>query len=522
MTGGRSPNILLIVCDQLRADHTGFGGSPFIATPHLDRLAAGGRVFGRAYVANPICMPNRASILTGRAPTAHGLVTNHGALAWTTNTFVRSLRSAGYRTALVGKADIQNGLRRLFEPQAEGAAPVGDPHPPGWDRWEDVDRFLDPDGPEPDDFYGFEHLALTIGHGDMVGGHHLRWALDRGASLDDLAWGPRHALEVSEHWWQVYKPKLPEELHSTTFVTESTLGYIESFGRSGQPWLIQCSYPDPHHPFTPPGRWFGRHDPRDAPMPESFDSDLGGAASHYVRFRKLDHSQNMVQMFGPSEDEYRHAAAAEAGAIEFIDDGVGRLVAALARTGQADDTVVVFTSDHGEAFGDHGLMLKGMMHWDGCTRVPLVVSGSAVDRPGRTPAMASTLDLAPTLLDLAGADGYDGIQGVSLRPVIEDPSVRVREQVYVEEDFPQARAFPFPVPHKARTLVTDDARITRYVGTNETELYDLAEDPLELDNRWGREGAGARRSDMVDRLLDAIVEHGEPPRVGALAREQDR
>lgn len=520
MSDERRPNILLIICDQLRADHTGFGGSSLIVTPHLDGLAARGRVFDRAHVANPICMPNRASILTGRVPTAHGVVANSGSLNWTTNTFVRSLRTAGYQTALVGKADFQNGLRKLFEPQPEGPAALGDPYPAGWDRWEDPGRFVADDFADPADFYGFQHLALTIGHGDLIGGHHLRWALDRGASLEGLqAWGPHHALEVSDHWWQVYKPKLSEELYSTTFVTQTTIEYIESHGGEQAPWFIECSYPDPHHPFTPPGRWFTRHEPGEVQIPTTFADDISQAASHYEGFRHLNHSQSMVQMFGPSDDEYRAAAAAEAGAIEFIDHSVGQILGALERTGQADNTIIVFTSDHGDVFGDHGLMLKGMMHWEGCTRVPLVIAGPGVGIPGRTSALASTLDLAPTLIDLAGASGFDGLQGLTLRPVLDDPTACVRDHVYLEEDFPQAARFQFPVPHKARTLITEDARITRYTGTGEGEIFQLGEDPFEQRNRWRDPATRAHRRELMERLVDAITEHAEPPRAGALTAE---
>ena len=184
------PNVQLVVCDELRADHVGFGGSALVETPNLDRLAARGRVFERAHVANPICMPNRASMLTGRAPSAHGLADNSGALAWSTNTFVRSLRAAGYRTAHVGKADQQNGLRRaLGDTEVTTPAPLGDPYEPGWDTWEDPQRYVDGTPEGPDDFYGYAHLALTIGHADMVAGHHLRWALEQGADADDLRHG---------------------------------------------------------------------------------------------------------------------------------------------------------------------------------------------------------------------------------------------------------------------------------------------------------------------------------------------
>lgn len=510
------PNILLIVCDQLRADHTGFGGSALVQTPHLDRLAEAGRVFSRAHVANPICMPNRASMLTGRVPSAHGVVANTGALPWTTHTFVRRLRQSGYHTALVGKADLQNGLRRLFEAQPTDMAPLGDPYAPGWDRVEDLERFVTEPFEDPADYYGFAELGLTLGHGDMVGGHHQRWVLAQGYPQDELTlWGPANALEVSDSWWQVYKTRLPQELSTTSYVTETTIDVIDRAAGRSDPWFVQCSFPDPHHPFAASGEWFHRHEPADVALPATFDHDLSSAPAHLRGFRSLAHSELLVQMFGCTADELRAAAAAEAGSIEAIDHGIGRILGALERTGRADDTVVVFTSDHGDMFGDHGLMLKGMMHFEGCTRVPLVVAGPGVTSGGQTPALASSLDLAPTLLDLAGIDGYEGIQGQSLAPVLIDPGARVRDHIYIEEDFPQAAFFPFPVPSQARTLITETARLTRYSSPSDGELYDLGDDPLELDNRW--ESDASRRRDLGEALLDAVVAHSVPPRLGDLA-----
>lgn len=508
------PNILLIMCDQLRWDHTGFGGSAYIRTPQLDALAAAGVVFPRAYVANPICMPNRASLLTGRAPSAHGVTANADALPLTTNTLARQLRSAGYRTTLVGKADLQNGLRRGFDPAPTRAPAVGDPYPTGWDGVEDPERYLHAPVPDPADFYGFEHIALTLGHADMVGGHHLRWALAKGATLEDLArGGPHHALRVDPHWWQVYQPRLSEELYSTTFVTEATIAAVEALSAQEAPWFIHCSFPDPHHPFTAPGRWHDRHRSDDMPLPASFTDHGVDPPSHLTGFRTLRPSAMPVQMFGPTPEEFRAAAAAEAGAIEFIDHGIGRIVAALNASGAARDTLIVFTSDHGDMFGDHGLMLKGMMHYSGCVRVPLFVSGRDVSAATAT-TLASTLDITPTLLDLAGVEPYDGIHGVSLVPALREPIHSLRSSVYIEEELPQADRFPFAVPTTARTLITDRYRVTRYPGCPLGEIYDLISDPAESVNRWADPDYGPLRGELLELLLDATVAHSTPPRLG--------
>lgn len=513
------PNILLVVCDQLRADHLGVGGSVYIRTPHIDSLARSGTEFTNAHVANPICMPNRASLLTGRMPSSHGVVANAGALFWTVNTLPRTMRQAGYRTALVGKGDFQNGIRRAFDSPPTSSAAVGDPFTPGWDHFEDPDQYLGESTPDPRDFYGFERIALTLGHADAVGGHHLRWALAQGASPEELTRvGPQHARHINEHWWQIYQPSLPAELYSTSFVTETTIATINDFGTGEAPWFLECSFPDPHHPFAAPGDWHFRHHARDMALPATFDDHGIDAPSHLKGFRSL--GPGLVRMFGPTPEQWRAAAAAEAGAIEFIDHSIGRILQALRDSGQADNTIVVFTADHGDMFGDHGLMLKGMMHYRGCTRVPLIFNGPNIGCQ-RTAALASTIDIAPTILHLANVRPYQGIQGANLVRSSTGDVTHDRTCVYIEEDFPQAGLFAFPVPSQARTLITDRYRFTHYTGSGHGEIYDLANDPTESINRFHDPAYGALRRELSDQLIDEIAVHSTPAALGPLATQPD-
>ena len=144
----KQPNILVIVTDQQRADHAGFMGNGVVRTPNLDALAARGMVFDNAWVSNPVCMPNRSTIMTGRMPTAHGVVFNDRSLDWHANTFVRSLKKSGYATTLIGKSHLQHGMSRNSVVSFRGDA-AGTPYfEPGWDRFEDFERFA---GGVPDD-----------------------------------------------------------------------------------------------------------------------------------------------------------------------------------------------------------------------------------------------------------------------------------------------------------------------------------------------------------------------------------
>ena len=514
----RRPNLLLIITDQQRADHVGFGGNEILRTPNLDALAARGTRFDRCYVANPICMPNRCSILTGRVPTAHGVIFNDRSLAWTANTFVRVLRNAGYQTGLIGKSHIQHGLSARDAPALDQEPALGDPYSPGWDTWEHPERYERGPVEVPDNFYGFGHVEFAIGHGDVVGGHHLRWALEQGGDLDALGgdWGQeRPARTRYEDWWQVYQPTVPESLYSTTFVTEQSVAWIEKAAGASEPWFLQCSYPDPHHPFTPPGEWWNAYDPEQMPVSETFDDPLEAAPRHLRAIRALEPGRNPVQMFGPTRDQVRHARAAEYGMLEMVDQGIGRVLAALERSGAANDTIVIFTSDHGDMFGDHGLMLKGWMHYQGCLRVPLVIA-----RPGQpsaeTRSLVSSLDLAQTVLDLCDLGPYAGMQGTSLRPVLEDPAASVRDHVYIEDDFPNHARMPL-LPARTRTLLTDEGRISRY-STGELELFDLENDPQELSNLAQLASGRDRRIHLGERLADALLHYSDISRPGPLGK----
>ncbi|MEM7275503.1 MAG: sulfatase-like hydrolase/transferase, partial [Actinomycetota bacterium] len=444
--------------------------------------------------------PNRSSNLTGRLPSAHGVVFNDRSLDPGTTTFVGRLAAAGYRTDHIGKAHLQIHGRALFPtPEEASVGHLG--WPPGWDTLEDAARYVEDDPGPVREFYGFDRAEFCLGHGPNVGGHHLRWALTRGFDPSTAGGGPNGpAATRSPHWWQVLQPVYDEGFHSTEFVTARTVELIEQGAGGDQPWFLFASYPDPHHPFAPPGPWYDRHDPADMVVPASFDDPVDDLP-RFLREMAISPGARGPMRIG--EAALRAAMAAQYGAIECIDAGVGRMLGALEASGQADDTIVVFTADHGDMFGDHGFMLKGGLVFEGTTRVPLLIA-----RPGgagtRTSSLASSLDLGPTMLDLLGIDGFDGIQGVSLVPLLDRPAAEVRDHVLIEEDVPSYGIWANPVPEHSRTIVTADARLTRY-STGEGELYDLVADRGERRNLFGHGDGRVLRTDLTEQLAEAMI-----------------
>lgn len=509
----RRPNFLVIMTDQHRPDHTGFGGNEILRTPNLDRIAARGMRFDRALVANPICMPNRSSIATGRLPSVHGTRTNGISLDWGAYTFMRSLKERGWRTAHFGKCHLQNMgiMRQARDILLRKAAPGDATHtawPEGWDEWEDQDRHKREKVELPSDYYGFEEVDLVVEHSDFCSGHYYQWLLEQ--SVDPTKLQNRvNALPFAANSRQVWKTRVPSELYSTSYITQRTVEFLERSARAPEsPWLAFCSYPDPHHPFTPPGKYFEMYEPEKIPLPETFGDSHADSVPHLRRMLATRGEQrNMITPFAATAEQYRQMAAAEYGMIAMIDDGVGAVLQALERSGQADRTFVIFTSDHGDMFGDHGLMLKGGMHYEGCIRVPLAIAGPGID-PGVTRSLASSLDLAQTVLELAGIPAFHGMQGVSLVPLLANPGAKVRDHVLVEEE-QMADMLGVGRSLRMRTLVTEDSRLTIYDGSDEGELFDLERDPREMQNLWSHLDARNRRSEMMERLARLQMEYSQ-------------
>jgi len=513
-------NVLFVIADQHRADNNGFMGNQVISTPNFDAIADRGTVFENTWVSNPVCMPNRSTIMTGRMPSAHGVIFNDRSLDWGANTFVKRFRKSGYRTGLIGKSHLQHGMSKNSVIAYRGEGSGNSPFPAGWDEAEDYEHYLESLPPNPEDFYGFDHIELSIDHGARATGHHLHWALAKGAKREDLLIdmdGDCPGNDHSSEWRQIYRPPYDESIHSTSFVTERTINFIEEAEEQNKPWLTWCSFPDPHHPMTPPGKWFDMYQPEDMKLSSTRHDSLKDAPAHLQLFSEIHprDQRNWVAPCGYGNDKLlAEAMAATYGMVSMIDEGVGRIMTRLEELGVRENTIVVFTSDHGDMMGDHSLFLKGFMHYRGTLQVPLVLDVPGVNAT-RTDALASSIDLGPTLMDLCDIAPYDGIQGVSLGPVLEDPAACVRDSILIEDDVPMITAKLTPIPARIRTLVTAEYKYTRN-SKGEEQLFHLSEDPDEMNNVSSQSSA---RSDLRAALLDKMMLADDSSR-GAPAQEE--
>ncbi|WP_347107782.1 sulfatase-like hydrolase/transferase [Paenarthrobacter sp. S56] len=333
------------------------------------------------------------------------------------------------------------------------------------------------------------------------GGHYVHWARERGVDPETLG-GPGQSASPYSGWDQVYQTSIPAEVHPTSYVGEKAIEHLKDAAGQDQPFFMFVSFPDPHHPFSPPAGYSELYDPNALPLPSGFGQDHSLSPEH-IRTMVANRgtpNPDPTMTWAANEEQYRHAAAAQFGLITMMDEHIGRILEELERQGLAEDTIVVFTSDHGDLFGDHGLMLKHFVHYRAVTNVPLVIHVPGVTA-GRSGALVSSADLAPTLLELTGSAAYRGIQGRSLVPLLDRPGGRHRDAVLVEEE--QPFGLPgLPGPVRMRTVITREGRLTRYFGTDVTELYDHRSDPDELVNRAG----DPRFAELERRLLRSMLE----------------
>lgn len=504
----RRPNFILFITDQHRADHLGCYGNAVVDTPNIDTIAAHGTRFDRFYVANPVCMPNRASLMTGRMPSAHGVRHNGIPLARDHVTFVELLAAAGYDTALIGKSHLQNFTGK---PARYGyAAPEGLTPPPealqdarkrrragpayeaeNQTRWKGVST----------PYYGFGHAEVCTGHGDEVGGDYLDWLREKGGDPDKLV-GPRNALPDNTRVApQAWRTAVPEDLYPTRYVAERACHYLAARKDTDAPFFLQVSFPDPHHPFTPPGRFWDMYDPAAMALPENFNA--GGDLLPVRHLREALAAGTAVrdlptQGFAVSEAEARTSIALTYGMITMVDEAVGRVRRALADAGLAEETVVMFTSDHGDYMGAYGLMTKYRLHVQGLIRVPFIWTEPQGTGGESRNDLATAIDIAPTVLARAGLAPFNGCQGRDLLSSAAPAAVLVEEDAVTP-------MFGESVPARVRTLVTDRWRLSFHQGPDWWELYDLAEDPFETTNLWNDEGARAAARPLVEEMVARLV-----------------
>lgn len=491
------PNILFITSDQQHWNTIG-AFNPEISTPHLDRLVREGTTFTRAYCPNPTCTPSRSSIITGKYPSQHGAWTLGTKLPEEEVTVGDLLQREGYRTALVGKAHFQPVLTKEPYTTLEGL-----------DKLHDLEFWRGFHGP----FYGFEHIDLLRNHANeyLVGQHYTLWMEEQGcANWRDYYTPPIGTMDESAQFaWDI-----PEKFHYNTFIAERSNRLLERYSEEEEPFMLWASFPDPHPPYLVPEPWASMYDPNRLTLPQVVPGEHDHNPPHFrltqetnpdfSPYRETGYGVHGYHSHvGMTEEEHRKALATYYGMVSFMDDAIGKILNKLDELGLADNTIVVFTTDHGHLIGQHGMMYKGGFHYEDLLRLPFIVK-----YPGRTPAGAvsesiqSLVDLAPTFLRFAGALPPPAMTGVDQSAVWLDPATSARDHAICEFHHE-------PTTIHLKTYIDKRYKITVYYNQTYGELFDLEKDPQEVHNLWDREECQTLKMELLMRYIWA--ELGKEP-----------
>ncbi|HEU5138592.1 MAG TPA: sulfatase-like hydrolase/transferase [Bacillales bacterium] len=456
------PNIVLITTDQQRFDSVGINGSSFMDTPRIDRLGHEGAVFRRAYCPNTVCTPSRASMMTGLHLSRHGAY-NIGTSAVDHGLFLSHiLRGHGYQNHHIGKA-------HWFPWGTENAETAK----------------VDQKGTPFNDFAGFETAELSIGHATWgMTGHYRKWLERKGASPKDF----------NDHLVLTNDPNatadwdLPVELHSGTWVAERAIDFLKNRDRT-RPFFLNLGFQDPHHPHVVPSDFHNRVDPEIVPLQGKSGQCEEFSPEHIRHFH--DGTWEDSQFRGPfpiagnesvawypyfqDEQKARTTKAYYYSMVQLIDEQLGTILDALDELELADDTLVIYTTDHGEMLGDHGIGQKGPLIYEGVTHIPLFMRYPKGFGSCDVEETVSLVDLVPTILDFAGVD--DGVRrdGISLKARIQEGRPIERNGVRIEYKEEADRI-------RYKGWVTPEWKLAVYMGEEFGELYDLKGDPGENHN----------------------------------------
>jgi arylsulfatase len=446
------PNILFYCTDQQRFDTIGALGNPHVRTARLDQLVADGTAFTHAYCQSPICTPSRSSFMTGLYPSrVHNTRNGNGTFPVEAPPLIsKILADSGYVCGNIGKFHLTSSAKRS-EPRLDD----------GYSYWK------------------FSHAPRD----DWKEGHDYGdWVRAQGGDLDAMRNSPE---------------RVDPEFHQTKWATDCAMEFIAQ--NEDQPWFLTVNVYDPHPPLIPPKAYADQFDP--ATMPGSHNRESDRATQE-----RLADADFQTKYRGPDQLDGKKEQALYYAMIAQIDDQFGRLLDYLESTGQKENTLIIFSSDHGEALGDHGLLWKGCRFYEGLVRVPLIFSGPGVAANQPATGLVELLDLSATILDYAGIERPEYFQGTSLRSVLQgsQPGDKLRDSVRCEYFDALDSLFTERSGAYATMYRRGQHKLCVYHGLNTGELYDLESDPWEHEDLWESTEHQSLKSQLI---LESFNQH---------------
>lgn len=478
----RKPNILFIMTDQQRYDTLGANGARYVRTPNLDRLAEQAANFSNCFVQAPVCVPSRVTWFTGRYPHSHRNRVNYTPLKDDEVLMQRHLKDAGYRTASVGKL-------HYWPPTAEHARSTG------------FDEVLLHDGvPAVDAHSDYAHWRTER---DSKPAEHYRKTVERPAAGKNP-----------------YRALISDEFHETTWVGLKTREQIAKLADGEMPFFLFSSFFQPHSPFYPVEPYDSLFDDVEFPLPRKYSrADIEKMPTPLQKLilrgkPQFDMNRELLQW------AYRSYHAA----ITQIDREVGKILDTLDEAGATDNTIVVFSTDHGDQLLEHGLMGKNCF-FEASIHLPFLIRFPSKVRPGKYAEFIETTDLVPTLFELCGIPEPYRCQGRSFAGLLTGADDQTRDAVFSENIVPEVITggsldFAFAkgrgikgIRHPdAKMVRTDRWKLVRY-GGGEGELYDLRNDPNEDINLYADPAREKVAAELKDRLLEWLMTADETDQI---------
>lgn len=450
------PNIILILTDQQRADTIGAWGATHMTTPVLDRLSREGVNFTNCHVTAPSCAPSRASLFTGMYPHNSGVFSNGE--PWSP-TWVQWLADRGYHCVNIGKMhtmpyETPGGFHHRFVVENKDRPPrvLKDPETAYYDEW---DKYLFNRGVEkPTRITYRSHPEYE----DALGAY--EWPLD-------------------------------DDLHPDVFVGNMALWWLKN-RQTDAPLFLEIGFPGPHPPFDPIERYTQLYMNKELPLPTVTEEELQNQPppQHMLREEMIRHADNvgtahdsLKWKHDPTPEQLHRMRAFYYANVTMIDEKIGEIIDVLREQGELDNTVIIFASDHGEALGDHGHIQKWTMY-DCVTRVPLIIWNPSRFEGGKVVnSLTQLMDVAPTILELAGIEVPDDWDARSLLPLAQGETDTIREYVFAEQGRDHTD-FVFTGAELMTMVRSNEWKLVHYLGQSYGELYDLVNDPDETRNLW--------------------------------------
>jgi arylsulfatase A-like enzyme len=436
-TPARRPNILLITDDQHNARNLGCYGDRLVKTPNLDRLAARGVRFTRAYSQSMICAPARISMATGQYVHSHGYYGNWGPIPDRPVFLTSHLRRHGYQTAGIGK--LHFGYEKIA-------------------REFDYHRLCDRADIAPDNPFTSDYFRLLV---------------EKGRPNDqDVVQSARRGTNVP------FRSLLPKELSLEWWTADSAIDFLRQRDKS-KPFLAMVGFLRPHAPITPPAPYDTMYDPATIELPPSADDAFRGKPPE-----QLKAAERSAYPYHPTDKrKLQEIMAMYFGLITLIDYNIGRILEELDRQGLTDNTVVIFAADHGDFSGEHGFFHKNLGMYEAIHRIPYIVAGPGFARGQVRDDLVEQVDIFPTVCDAAGVPVPETVQGRSLKA-----GGPPRKAAFAEIE-------------ERKCIRTERYRMVFDPAGKANELYDHAEDPWELENRYDNPKYREARSDLLEEFM---------------------